>query len=50
VEIVVLGEGSGDDEMRRRRIKKQALDDTNLRGLLRQIDILERVSKRPELL
>jgi hypothetical protein len=29
VEIVVLGEGSGDDEMRRRGIEKEALDDTD---------------------
>jgi hypothetical protein len=39
VEVEVLGEGSGYDEVRSGGVEVQALDDANFRGLLRQVNI-----------
>lgn len=39
MEVVVLGKGSGYDEVRCRRIQEEALDDTDFRGPLGEIDI-----------
>ena len=39
MKVVVLGESGCDDEVGCRRVEKQALYDSDLTGLLREVDI-----------
>lgn len=44
MQVVVFGEGSGDNEMGGGGVQEKTLDDADFRGLLGQIDIYMRVS------
>jgi hypothetical protein len=44
VKVVVLGEGSGYDEVRCGGVEKEALDYADFGGLLWEVDVLSKVS------